>query len=65
MNQKVVRELVALELLTLLLDRPTDDRVEIAVVFVTSAPDDCMVCFPLLISIWSGMLYELFFSLLQ
>ncbi|GFZ20666.1 MIF4G domain-containing protein [Actinidia rufa] len=42
-NRKVVRELVAL-----------DDRVEIAVVFVTSAPDDCMVCFPLQISIRSG-----------
>ncbi|KAL6966411.1 hypothetical protein U1Q18_032190 [Sarracenia purpurea var. burkii] len=34
-NQQVVDELVALELLTLLLDKPTDDSVEVAVGFVT------------------------------
>ncbi|KAH7833291.1 hypothetical protein Vadar_004851 [Vaccinium darrowii] len=34
-NQQVVRELLALELLTLLLDKPTDDSVEVAVGFVT------------------------------
>ncbi|KAA8549549.1 hypothetical protein F0562_001433 [Nyssa sinensis] len=34
-NQQVVHELLALELLTLLLDRPTDDSVEVAVGFVT------------------------------
>ncbi|PSS18963.1 Pre-mRNA-splicing factor like [Actinidia chinensis var. chinensis] len=34
-NQQVVHELVALELLTLLLDKPTDDSVEVAVGFVT------------------------------
>ena len=35
MNQQVVHELVALELLTLLLDKPTDDSVEVAVGFLT------------------------------
>ncbi|KAG5566248.1 hypothetical protein RHGRI_002003 [Rhododendron griersonianum] len=34
-NQQVVHELLALELLTLLLDKPTDDSVEVAVGFVT------------------------------
>lgn len=34
-NQQVAHEVIALELLTLLLDRPTDDSVEIAVGFVT------------------------------
>ncbi|GFZ12931.1 MIF4G domain-containing protein [Actinidia rufa] len=34
-NQQVVHELVALELLTLLLDKPTNDSVEVAVGFVT------------------------------
>ena len=34
MNQEVVHELVALELLTLLLDKPTVDSVEVAVGFV-------------------------------
>ncbi|KZV49715.1 hypothetical protein F511_30047 [Dorcoceras hygrometricum] len=34
-NQQVVHELIALELLTLLLERPTDDSVEVAVGFVT------------------------------
>ncbi|KAI8573158.1 hypothetical protein RHMOL_Rhmol01G0256900 [Rhododendron molle] len=34
-NQQVLHELVALELLTLLLDKPTDDSVEVAVGFVT------------------------------
>ncbi|KAA8528110.1 hypothetical protein F0562_035021 [Nyssa sinensis] len=34
-NQQVVHELIALELLTLLLDKPTDDSVEVAVGFVT------------------------------
>ncbi|PIN18952.1 hypothetical protein CDL12_08355 [Handroanthus impetiginosus] len=34
-NQQVVDELIALELLTLLLDKPTDDSVEVAVGFVT------------------------------
>ncbi|XP_059628862.1 uncharacterized protein LOC132271492 [Cornus florida] len=34
-NQQVVHELVALELLTLLLEKPTDDSVEVAVGFVT------------------------------
>jgi pre-mRNA-splicing factor CWC22 len=33
-NQQVVHELLALELLTLLLERPTDDSVEIAVGFL-------------------------------
>jgi len=33
-NQHVLYELVALELLTLLLDQPTDDSVEVAVGFV-------------------------------
>ena len=33
-NQHVLYELVALELLTLLLDEPTDDSVEVAVGFV-------------------------------
>ncbi|KAJ9565999.1 hypothetical protein OSB04_001965 [Centaurea solstitialis] len=34
-NQRVVHELIALELLTILLENPTDDSVEIAVGFVT------------------------------
>ncbi|EYU18022.1 hypothetical protein ABFS82_14G214800 [Erythranthe guttata] len=34
-NQQVVHELIALELLTLLLDKATDDSVEVAVGFVT------------------------------
>ncbi|XP_028065521.1 pre-mRNA-splicing factor CWC22 homolog isoform X2 [Camellia sinensis] len=34
-DQQVFHELVALELLTLLLDKPTDDSVEVAVGFVT------------------------------
>ncbi|XP_051120800.1 uncharacterized protein LOC127244354 [Andrographis paniculata] len=34
-NQQVVHELIALELLTLLLEKPTDDSVEVAVEFVT------------------------------
>ncbi|KAJ0489407.1 putative MIF4G-like, type 3, initiation factor eIF-4 gamma, MA3, MIF4G-like domain superfamily [Helianthus annuus] len=34
-NQQVVHELIALELLTLLLENPTDDSVEVAVGFVT------------------------------
>ncbi|KAL0437238.1 UNVERIFIED_CONTAM: Pre-splicing factor cwc22 [Sesamum radiatum] len=34
-NQQVVHELIALELLTLLLEKPTDDSVEVAVGFVT------------------------------
>ncbi|TXG64543.1 hypothetical protein EZV62_011537 [Acer yangbiense] len=34
-NQQVAHELIALELLTLLLERPTDDSVEVAVGFVT------------------------------
>ncbi|KAF5931209.1 hypothetical protein HYC85_032082 [Camellia sinensis] len=34
-NQQVFHELVALELLTLLLDKPMDDSVEVAVGFVT------------------------------
>ena len=54
-NRKVVRELVALELLTLLLDKPTDDSVEVAVGFVTECgsilqdlcPEACMVSFGL------------------
>jgi hypothetical protein len=33
-NQQVAHEVVALELLTLLLERPTDDSVEMAVAFV-------------------------------
>ena len=33
-NQQVLHELVALELLTLLLDDPSDDSVEIAVGFI-------------------------------
>ena len=33
-NQHVLYELVALELLTLLLDEPTDDSVEVAVGFI-------------------------------
>ncbi|GFS38937.1 MIF4G domain-containing protein [Actinidia rufa] len=49
-NQQVVHELVALELLTLLLDKPTDDSVEVAVGFVTECgsilqdlcPEACM-----------------------
>ncbi|KAD5960591.1 hypothetical protein E3N88_12063 [Mikania micrantha] len=34
-NQQIVHELIALELLTLLLENPTDDSVEVAVGFVT------------------------------
>lgn len=34
-NQQVVHELIALELLTLLLEKPSDDSVEVAVGFVT------------------------------
>ncbi|SPQ97391.1 unnamed protein product (mitochondrion) [Plasmodiophora brassicae] len=34
-NQQVAHEIVALELLTLLLDKPTDDSVEVAVGFIT------------------------------
>jgi len=34
-NQRVAHEIVALELLTVLLENPTDDRVEVAVGFVT------------------------------
>ncbi|KAL0460987.1 UNVERIFIED_CONTAM: Pre-splicing factor CWC22 [Sesamum latifolium] len=34
-NQQVVHELIALELLTLLLEKPTDDSIEVAVGFVT------------------------------
>ncbi|CAK9186327.1 unnamed protein product [Ilex paraguariensis] len=34
-NQQVVHELIALELLTILLENPTDDSVEVAVGFVT------------------------------
>ncbi|GMH00071.1 hypothetical protein Nepgr_001910 [Nepenthes gracilis] len=34
-NQQVAHELIALELLTILLDQPTDDSVEVAVGFVT------------------------------
>ncbi|KAK6138378.1 hypothetical protein DH2020_027852 [Rehmannia glutinosa] len=34
-NQQIVHELIALELLTLLLEKPTDDSVEVAVGFVT------------------------------
>ncbi|KAI3817692.1 hypothetical protein L1987_11489 [Smallanthus sonchifolius] len=34
-NQQVVHELIALELLTILLENPTDDGVEVAVGFVT------------------------------
>ncbi|KAL8530809.1 hypothetical protein ACS0TY_007735 [Phlomoides rotata] len=34
-NQQLVHELIALELLTLLLEKPTDDSVEVAVGFVT------------------------------
>ncbi len=33
-NQQVAHELLALQLLTLLLERPTDDSVEVAVDFV-------------------------------
>lgn len=33
-NQQVAHELVALELLTILLEQPTDDSVEVAVDFV-------------------------------
>ena len=35
MNQQVVHEFIALELLTTLLENPTDDSVEVAVGFVT------------------------------
>ena len=34
-NQQIVHELIALELLTTLLENPTDDSVEVAVGFVT------------------------------
>ena len=34
-NQQVVDELIALELLTTLLENPTDDSVEVAVGFIT------------------------------
>lgn len=34
-NQQVAHEIVALELLTVLLEKPTDDSVEVAVGFVT------------------------------
>ncbi|KAK7255162.1 hypothetical protein RIF29_28566 [Crotalaria pallida] len=34
-NQQVAHEIIALELLTLLLDKPTDDTVEVAVAFLT------------------------------
>ncbi|KAF3631187.1 Pre-mRNA-splicing factor CWC22 -like protein [Capsicum annuum] len=34
-NQQIVHELIALELLTVLLEKPTDDSVEVAVGFVT------------------------------
>ncbi|XP_047317892.1 pre-mRNA-splicing factor CWC22 homolog [Impatiens glandulifera] len=34
-NQQIVHELIALELLTLLLEKPTDDSVEVAVGFIT------------------------------
>ena len=33
-NQQVVHELLALEILTLLLDSPTDDSVEVAITFL-------------------------------
>lgn len=33
-NQKVAHELVALEILTLLLEKPTDDSVEVAIAFL-------------------------------
>ena len=35
MNQQVANEIIALELLTVLLEKPTDDSVEVAVGFVT------------------------------
>lgn len=35
MNQQVAHEIIALELLTVLLEKPTDDSVEVAVGFVT------------------------------
>lgn len=34
MNQQVAHEIIALELLTILLEKPTDDSVEVAVGFV-------------------------------
>lgn len=34
-NQQVAHEIIALELLTILLENPTDDSVEVAVGFVT------------------------------
>lgn len=34
-NQQVAHEIIALELLTVLLENPTDDSVEVAVGFVT------------------------------
>ena len=34
-NQQVAHEIIALELLTVLLEKPTDDSVEVAVGFVT------------------------------
>lgn len=35
MNQQVAHEIIALELLTVLLEKPSDDSVEVAVGFVT------------------------------
>lgn len=35
MNQQVAHEIIALELLTVLLENPSDDSVEVAVGFVT------------------------------
>lgn len=35
MNQQAAHEIIALELLTVLLEKPTDDSVEVAVGFVT------------------------------
>ena len=35
MNQQVAHEIIALELLTVLLEKPSNDSVEVAVVFVT------------------------------
>lgn len=36
-NQQVAHEIIALELLTILLENPTDDSVEVAVGFVTES----------------------------
>ena len=33
-NQQIVHELISLEILTLLLDSPTDDSVEVAITFL-------------------------------